>query len=402
MRTMQLFHTSLSALAKGRMRSLLTSLGIIIGTASVIIMMAVGQGSQKLIEAQIDVMGTNLLQIMAQHAYGAAASLNPAQLTGNDLAAIKEEALYASYVSGTAQGTFTVQGAKGNGSATITGVEPDYPLIKNRTLFSGSFFDEDDSGQYRRVCVVGTTTVAKILGCGPDEAVGKTLQIGNGIFTVKGVLAPVGTSGGRDQDDLIWVPLGTFLARMSATGTLDSIAVSIVTKEKIPQGQADLTSIIRESHRLSPGQPDDFSIMNSTDILNVASSTAKTMTALLASIAAVSLLVGGIGIMNIMLVSVTERIKEIGLLMAIGATKSDILLQFLLEASMLGLGGGIAGILLALASCQILSHGGIPTSIAPWVILTATGASILVGAFFGFWPALKASRLRPIEALHYE
>ncbi len=402
MRTMQLFHTSLSALAKGRMRSLLTSLGIIIGTASVIIMMAVGQGSQKLIEAQIDVMGTNLLQIMPQHAYGATASLNPAQLTENDLEAIKEESLYTSYVSGTAQGTFTVQGANGNGSATITGVEPDYPSIKNRSLLSGSFFDEDDSNLYRRVCVIGTSTVAKILGCGPDEAVGKPLQIGNGIFTIKGVLSPVGTSGGRDQDELIWVPLGTFLARMSATGTLDSIAVSIVSKDKISQGQADRTASIRQSHRLSPGQPDDFSIMNSTDILNVASSTAKTMTVLLASIAAVSLLVGGIGIMNIMLVSVTERIKEIGLLMSIGATQCDILLQFLLEASMLGLGGGIVGILFALASCQILSRGGIPTSVDPLVILIATGASILVGAFFGFWPAMKASRLRPIEALHYE
>ncbi|QQO08710.1 ABC transporter permease [Breznakiella homolactica] len=405
MKLLQLLQTCFQSLARNRLRSLLTSLGIIIGAASVIVMMAIGEGSQKLIDERIAAMGTNLLQIMPQHQYGARGSatpnLKPAQLTMADLEKVHAEAAYVSAVSGLAQGSFTAQGPSGSGTITVTGVENDYLFIKNRSLQSGSLFDEDDLLLTRRVAIIGTTTAQKLLGTA-DGAVGKTIQVGSGIFTVKGVLKPAGTSGGRDQDDLFWIPLETFQVRLSGTGTLESIAVSVRTKALISKAEQDLSAIIREAHGLTAGQANDFSIMNSADALSVASSTAKTMTTLLASIAAVSLLVGGIGIMNIMLVSVTERTREIGILMSIGANKRDILLQFLSESVVLSLAGGVIGIVFALIACRVLNTIDVFTVVNAGVIVLAAGFSALVGIFFGFYPARKAASLYPIDALRYE
>ncbi|MGN0739117.1 MAG: ABC transporter permease [Treponema sp.] len=394
------FKICVQSLTRNKMRSFLTSLGIIIGMASVIIMMAVGEGSQKEIEKQIETMGTNFLQIMPQHTKGPDATLNPALLTKTDLQKIKDEAVYVTEVSGVVQGSFTVRADSNSGAASVYGVEENYGFIKNREIGYGSFFDKEDCDAFRCVAVVGTDTANFLFGSA-ENAPGKTFQLGNNIFTVKGVLKPLGTSGGRSQDELIWIPLSTFQARIS-NAELSNISVSVRSKELLAKAEKDITAILREAHGLTEKQKDNFSIMNSADILAMASSTAKTLTTLLAAIAAVSLVVGGIGIMNIMLVSVTERIREIGILMSIGAAKGDVLSQFLSEAAVLSFAGGIAGIIFSLLACFVLGKNGVAVSINPFVIFIAALISVLEGIFFGFYPAWKASSLRPIEALRFE
>ena len=397
MKLSDLLKTSVKNIAKNKTRSILTSLGIIIGTASVIVMMAVGLGSQKVIEKQIAGMGTNFLQISPQHTKGPNATLNPAQLTSTDLQKVKDEAAYVSAVSGVVQGSFTVKSNRFAAAGTVYGVEEAYDFIKNREVEFGEMFDEEDSKLFRKVAVIGCDTATYLFG-EVEGAIGKNFQIGNNIFTVKGILSAKGTSGGRSQDELIWIPLKTYQARLS-NAELSNISISVKTKELLPKAEKDITAILRESHGLSEKQSDNFSVMNSADILSVASSTAKTLTMLLASIAAVSLVVGGIGIMNIMLVSVTERIREIGILMSIGASGKDILLQFLSESALISLAGGILGIVISFIACFVLRVTGVAVSANALVIVISCGVSILEGIFFGFYPAFKASKLEPVEVL---
>jgi putative ABC transport system permease protein len=386
------------------MRSFLTSLGIIIGVGSVIIMLAVGQGTQKDIEDQLSAMGTNLLRISParmQMQAGQNIRARPAQLSKADLQKIHSEVSYAVAVSGMVQGSYTVVGSAGSVSVSVTGVEPGYQIIQDRELGWGTMFGEEDLEDRNRVAVIGTTTAANLFG-GAEEALGQQMRVGTQPFTIIGVFASKGTSLGSDSDDIIWVPLNTYQTRLSNSQTVSSIQVGVVSKEYMAAEQKELEAILRESHNLTGETASDFEIMNSADIIDMASSILGILTTLLAAIAGVSLLVGGIGIMNIMLVSVTERTREIGIRMAVGARKRDILLQFLSESVLLSMMGGGLGVAMAAGVCRALAAFSITTLISPTVVLIAVLFAAFIGIFFGFYPAQKAAKLYPIDALRYE
>jgi putative ABC transport system permease protein len=393
------------------MRSLLTSLGIIIGVGSVIIMVAVGEGARQEIENRISAMGTNLLQIMPARMFFRPGQANatrsrPNRLTKTDAELLKAEASYALAVSGIAQRSFTVSGTEGSASITVMGVDPGYLITRNWQLEEGNCFDEEDLAVRNRVAVLGTTSAESLLGFSSGtyaEALGRQIRIGTNYFTVIGVLEHKGAGpGGNDQDDVILIPLDTALTRLINSRNLNSIAMSVVNKDYMEAAQKEAELILREAHKLPDGNAADFEIMNQADMIDMASETSRSLTSLLAAIAGVSLLVGGIGIMNIMLVSVTERTREIGIRMSVGARKRDILFQFLSESIILSLLGGIIGIGLAFLVCRILAALGIPTAINPLVVAAAAFFAALVGVGFGYYPARKAAGLYPIDALRYE
>jgi putative ABC transport system permease protein len=281
------------------------------------------------------------------------------------------------------------------------GVEPGYLVIRNWDIALGSFFGEEDLQQRNRLAVLGLTTATNLFGS--DDALGNQIRIGNNYFTVIGILEKKGAGGfGNDQDDVIMVPLDTAMYRLSNTRYINGIAMSVVNKGYMEAAQREAELILREAHKLSDQAALDFEIMNSADLIDMASETSRSLTTLLAAIAGVSLLVGGIGIMNIMLVSVTERTREIGIRMAVGARKRDVLLQFLSESVILSLLGGCIGIALAFLVCRILGALGISTAINPAIVAAAALFAALVGVSFGYYPARKAAALYPIDALRYE
>ncbi|ULQ60303.1 ABC transporter permease [Brucepastera parasyntrophica] len=391
-----LLKSSFRSIFRNRMRSLLTSLGIIIGVGSVIVMVAIGQGSQSQIEAQLSAMGTNLLVVMPMRGPGRAN-----RLTKADVTKLRNEASYISAISGISQRSFTVVGGETNWDTTVMGVDPDYLTIKNWKIKDGSFFEESDLASRNKVAVLGTTVATKLYG--NSDPVGQSIRIGTQHFKIIGILDSKGASGmGNDDDDVIMVPLDTAMTRLNQTQTLNNIQISVVREDYMEQAQKETEAILRESHKLSSSAAADFDIMNMADVIATASQTSKTLTTLLAAIAGVSLLVGGIGIMNIMLVSVTERTREIGIRMSVGARKRDILLQFLSESIILSLMGGIIGILLAYGICSVLSFFSIATVVNPIIIAIAALFAAVVGIFFGYYPARKAARLYPIDALRYE
>jgi putative ABC transport system permease protein len=389
---------SMRSILRNKMRSFLTSLGIIIGVCSVIVMVAVGSGSQAQIRRQIAAMGTNLIMIMPPRGPRTAN-----RLTMADIRRLRAESSYIAAITGEVRLSGTnVMGGNTYWSTSVFGIEPDYVKIKEWPVKSGEFFSDKDLTSRAKSAVLGTTVAAKLF---PDQdPLGKYIRIGTTPFTVVGVLASKGSNAmGSDQDDVVMVPLDTAINRLMMDGRINSIEMSAVSEDLMTAAQSEVESILRESHKLAAGTTDDFDVMNQSQIIQTASQTARTLTALLAAIAGVSLVVGGIGIMNIMLVSVTERTREIGIRMSVGARKRDILLQFLSESVILSLLGGCVGIVLALAVSFCLQRFlSTPTLVRPSIIAASAGFAAAVGIFFGFYPARKAANLYPIDALRYE
>jgi putative ABC transport system permease protein len=407
MKILYLLQNCVRSILRNTMRSILTSLGIIIGVASVVAMTAIGQGAQNEIEARISSMGTNLLEIRPQRMlFRPGESLTGLsrfpRVTAADRDKVAAENSYAAAVSALVTRNFTCTGPEGSASVTVMGVEDSYLRIRNWNIGRGAMFGAEENAGRLRVAVLGAETAQSLYG-GADQALGQTMRLGDGSWIVVGVLEAHGNAiGMQNADDLVLVPYRTFLTRLAPSPNLSAILLSVADKRYMDAAQREAEAIMRESHQLPDYVPSDFGIMNSTSLIAMASETSRSLTVLLAAIAGVSLFVGGLGIMNIMLVSVTERTREIGIRMAVGARKGDILFQFLAEACILSICGGLIGVLVSYIACGILGAVHIPTSISPLIVLGAAGFSLLVGIVFGFYPAKKAARLYPIEALRYE
>ncbi len=396
---------ALRALARNKMRSVLTMLGIIIGVAAVIAMVGVGQGAQRKVQEQIQSMGTNLLFISSGNVTsgGVRMGVNATKtLVEDDMKAILRE---VPTVAAAAPGSGTqsqVVYENQNWSTRITGTEPAYVDIRSWPMASGSIFTQDDVNRAADVAVLGDTVKQNLFGT--SDPVGQTIRIGNLPFQVVGVLTAKGQSGmGQDQDDTVLVPITTLQKKITGQDWLQFIMVSATSQPASYAAQQQITALLRDRHRIRPGQDDDFMVRNLADIAQLADQQAEVMTMLLASIAGVSLIVGGIGIMNIMLVSVTERTREIGIRIAIGATEQDVQRQFLTESVVLSLLGGAVGILVGVGASLLITRVlGWAVSVSAAAILAAVVFSMAVGVFFGFYPARKAAKLDPIEALRFE
>ncbi|HET7632533.1 MAG TPA: ABC transporter permease [Gemmatimonadaceae bacterium] len=405
MKASRLIEIAGKSILKNKMRTLLTMLGIIIGVGAVIVMVAVGQGAKSEIQRQINSLGTNMLVItpgaFRQGGVSQGAGTSN-RLTIEDYEALKQQGLLLQHVSPVVSSFAHIVGGAGNWRTGIQGVSADFADIRAWRVTSGRFFDITDVRSSARVVVLGKT-VADNLWPNQDP-VGQEVRIGRVPVKVIGVLAAKGQSAsGSDQDDVILAPYTTVRARLSRRNYIGQILASTATKEQIPSAEREIAQILRGSHKLTAYDPDDFEVRNQTDLAQAASGTADVMTLLLAAIASISLLVGGIGIMNIMLVSVTERTREIGIRMAIGARGGDVLTQFLVEAIVMSIIGGALGVGLGYVGSSIIEHTmGWHTAIAPAMVALAIGFSAAVGIFFGYYPARKAAALDPIQALRYE
>ena len=396
---------ALRALARNKLRAFLTMLGIIIGVGAVIAMVAIGEGAKATIRAQIASLGTNVLIIMpgTSNQAGVRAGFGSVNtLVDGDARAILSEVRAVAYVSPVLRRPEQLVAGNLNWGTLTQGVAPEFQQIREWEIAEGRFLHDGDMESAAKVVVLGETVVRNLFG--NDDPIDAVVRIRNIPFRVVGVLAPKGQTGqGTDQDDTVMIPYTTMQKRLMRITWLQSIVVKAVNAERVQEAQEQITSLLRQRHRIGPERDDDFNVRNLSDIAEAATTTARVMSVLLGSVASISLLVGGIGIMNIMLVSVTERTREIGIRMAVGARSRDIMLQFLVEAVVMAATGGVIGILLGIGSSEVLKDWAQwPTLIDPSIVAIAFFFSGAVGVFFGFYPAKKAANLDPIDALRYE
>ncbi|MBV9323137.1 MAG: ABC transporter permease [Chloroflexi bacterium] len=405
LRVFQTIPSALAALRANKGRSVLTTLGIIIGVAAVIAIVALGEGASASVSNQLAGLGVNLLTITpgSTRSGGAAAGAGSSiTLKAADADAIQQSVPGLSGVSPVVSGNAQVIYGNQNWSTRIQSVDPDYLTINDWTIAQGSAFTDQDEANASSVAILGQTVVTSLFPNG-QSPVGQLVRIRNVPFTVIGVLQSKGASGFGDQDDVVMIPFRTGQVRLFGTQNINQIIVQVADGSQIDTANTQIEDLLRQRHKLPSYQADDFSIRNNADIISRVSSVSDTMTMLLGGVAAVSLVVGGIGIMNIMLVSVTERTREIGIRLAIGAQPRDVLLQFLVEAVVLSLMGGIIGILVGSGVAVALPFVAGWTTVLPWnAIVLSFGVSAAIGMFFGIYPARKASQLDPIVALRYE
>jgi len=399
---------ALGVLGRNKLRSGLTMLGIVIGAGALVAMISVGQGATASVQQEISKMGTNLITVFpgATTAGGVRMGAGMAfTLTGDDARAIKEEIPWVIEVSYDRRTVAQVVYGNQNWNTAVYGTTPEFPVVRDWSLASGVFFTREEFRGSANVSVLGQTVAENLFG--GEDPIGQTIRIKKIPFKVIGVLSPKGFSThGQDLDDSIFIPFTTAEKKVIGTpiqGRVGIIQVSATSSDVIPATKEEIRGLLRKRHRLQPHQEDDFTIRDTKEIAATAEAVSGVMTWLLASIASISLLVGGIGIMNIMLVSVTERTREIGIRMAVGARGKDILMQFLTEALVLSSIGGLMGVVLGIMGSNILSYiARWPTFISPWAIVVAFTFSLIVGVFFGFYPARQASRMDPVECLRYE
>lgn len=401
-----LFKIALRALANNKMRGFLTMLGIIIGVASVITMLAIGQGSKRSIQAEISEMGSNMIMI---HPGGdirggvrqEASSMETLKL--EDYQNIVDETRYVAAVSPSVNSSGQVIYGANNAPTTIYGISPDYMEIRRYQVEDGEMFSDQDIAVAAKVCVVGKTVVDNLFP-GGENPVGKVIRFQKLPFKIVGVLESKGyNSMGMDQDDLILAPYTTIQKKVLAITHLQGITCSALKEEYTEQAIGEISEILRRNHKLKTDEDDDFTIRSQQELSSMLTSTTDMMTVLLAAVAGISLLVGGIGIMNIMYVSVTERTREIGLRMSIGAKGIDILSQFLIESILISVTGGLIGVIFGVGSAIIVNQvAHFPIFIQPWSVLLSFIVCTATGIFFGWYPAKKAARLDPIEAIRYE
>lgn len=401
-----LLKIALRALNRNKLRAILTMLGIIIGIAAVICMLAIGQGSKESIKAQISEMGSNMIMIHPGNMQrgGVRQSADDMQtLKIADYETLRDRTAYLSAVSPVVTSSGQLVAGNNNWPSSIYGVTPEYLDIRKLSVEDGEMFTEADIKSAAKVCIVGKTVVDNLFPNG-ENPIGKVVRFGKIPFTITGVLKSKGTNSmGMDQDDVVIAPYTTVMKRILAVDYLGQVVASALSEDLTPEATEEITELLRSNHRLGPEDADNFNIRSQQELSEMMNSTSDMMTVLLTCIAFISLLVGGIGIMNMMYVSVTERTREIGLRMSIGARGIDILLQFLIEAIIISVTGGLIGVVVGcVATWLVTMLAGWPTSILATSIILSFAVCTITGIFFGWVPAMKASNLDPIEAIRYE